>query len=88
MKKKYKIDYERGACIGAAACDVIAPNVFVIDDEGKATIKIPGTEKTPERETLVLELDPIELEKLKNAAEACPVTVIHIIDLETGEKLI
>jgi len=87
-KRKYKIDYDRGACIGAAACDVIAPNVFLIDSEGKATIKLPNTEKTPEKEIVIVELDPVELEQLKNAAEACPVNIIHIIDVETGEKII
>ncbi|MEM3126855.1 MAG: ferredoxin [Candidatus Woesearchaeota archaeon] len=87
-KKKYKIEYERESCIGAGACTVVSPYLFQMDNENKATMIKEGAKKTPKKEEIILELDQDELEELKQAAEACPVNVIHITDLETGERLI
>jgi ferredoxin len=42
--------------------------------------------KKDEVVTETLELD--DLECIREAAEACPFAAIHIVDLETGEKLI
>ena len=85
-KKKYKIVYDREGCIGAAACAAVYPERWEIVEDGKADIK-DGVSK---EDNLVqeIEFDEDELEKMMAAAESCPVNVIHIIDLETGEKLI
>jgi len=85
---KYKIEYEREACIGAAACAAVAPNFWKMVDDGKADLL--GDAKKNE-ETGMWELIVETEEDLKlnmEAAECCPVTVIHIINLDTGEKLI
>lgn len=85
---KYKIEYERPGCIGAAACCAVCPQHFVMADDGKAdlinSIKKPGVEP----EVWEKEFEENEFEDMKNAAEACPVKVIHIINKETGEKII
>lgn len=71
---KYKIVFDREACIGAAAC-IVSKN-WVIQDDGKAT-------------PTVLEFDDEEMLKQEmEAAQMCPVTCIHIENTETGEKLI
>ncbi len=85
-KKRYKVIYDREGCIGAAACAAVFPERWEIVEDGKADLK--GGE--PKEDNLVqeVEFDDEELEKMMASAESCPVNVIHIIDLETGEKLI
>ena len=72
--KRYRIEYDRDGCIGAYACLAIAPDTWEEGDDGKAVMK--KTEFTAD-----------ELEKQLEAARACPVAVIRIIDLETGEEV-
>ena len=85
-KKRYKVVYDREGCIGAAACAAVFPERWEIVSDGKADL-IGGA---PKEDNLVqeLEFDEDELEQMIASAESCPVNVIHIIDLETGEKLI
>jgi len=99
MAKRYKIIYEREGCIGAAACVAVASDFFKLDDDGKATL-LTGEEKkdgTYEQKRDVTEVEPgifvcyvdeDELERVKAAAESCPVLVIHVEDTETGERLL
>jgi ferredoxin len=58
-----KIDREN--CIGCGACVATCPEVFEIDDENKAKLKLKEIPKELE-------------EKTKEASEACPVNVIII----------
>lgn len=74
-KKRYRVEYDREGCIGAAACAAIHPDGWKMADDGLA-------------DCLVYEFDEDELERQMEAAECCPVNVIHIIDTKTGEKLI
>lgn len=75
MGKKYKIEFDRENCIGAAACAAVNPDNWEISmQDGKANVK-----KT--------EIDETELRQNMEAATACPVNVIHIYD-EEGKKLI
>lgn len=75
-KKRYKIEFERWGCIGAAMCVVAAADNWKIDDkDGKANVKH-------------VELSEDELERNLKAAKDCPVNVIHIIDVKKGKKLI
>jgi ferredoxin/transposase len=71
----YKIGYDREGCIGAGSCIGACPKNWSMAEDGKATVG-----KT--------EITEAELEMNKEAAEACPVNVIHIINNETGERLI
>ncbi len=86
MGKKYKIVYDRENCIGAAACAAVAPDYWEIVDDGKADLK--GSEQKDENRVQERIIDESELDANMEAAKSCPVTVIHIIDLETGERLI
>ena len=80
---RYRIIYDRDGCIGAAACAALDPERFEMNEDGKADL-LKGNEKKDG--DWILEVD--ELGDALEAAEACPVNVIKIIDLETGEELI
>ncbi|MFH8080939.1 MAG: ferredoxin [Candidatus Aenigmatarchaeota archaeon] len=82
---KYKIVYERDACIGAAACVAIAPMMWSLDKENKAVLK--DGEKV-NNNVFEREIDEKDLEINLEAAYACPVNAIHIVEKESGKKLI
>ncbi|MEM3154951.1 MAG: ferredoxin [Candidatus Woesearchaeota archaeon] len=92
-EKKYRIVFDRKNCIGAAACAAVAPEFWVMKDDGKADLI--GS-KVDENGNQVLLVSENQLSKEgknvlavnKDAAEVCPVQVIHIYDDETGEKII
>ena len=71
---KYKIEYDREGCIGAGVCVSLCPENWSMSDDGKATVA-------------KIVIDESELKKNKDAAEGCPVNVIHIVD-EKGNKII
>ncbi|HLD89251.1 MAG TPA: ferredoxin [Candidatus Nanoarchaeia archaeon] len=73
--KKYRIEFDREACIGAGSCAVLCPENWELVEDGKATVK-------------KIEVDEKEFKCNMEAAESCPVNAIHIIDEETGERLI
>ena len=86
MGKKYKIVYLRKDCIGAGACESAAPLFWKLEIEtALATIVHPDAQKTADREELII--DEKDLEANLEAAQVCPVLVIEIYDLETGEKI-
>lgn len=72
---KYRIEYDREGCIGAGSCIGACPGNWTMAEDGKSNV-------------LKAEIDEADLPPNKEAAEACPVNVIHIINIETGEKLI
>ncbi len=75
MGKKYRIEFDRENCIGAASCAAVNPDNWEISmQDGKADVKKK-------------EIDEEELRQNMDAAQACPVNVIHIYD-EEGRKLI
>ncbi len=86
QKKRYKIVYDREGCIGAAACVAAYPERWSLADDGKADVK-DGTQNDDNTEQ-ELEVSEEEFQKMMDAAQACPVNVIHIIDLETGQRII
>jgi ferredoxin len=71
---KYRIEYDREACIGAAACIAVSPNAWKMGEDGKAV-------------QLIKEFEENELQLMLDAARSCPVNVIHIVD-EKGKRLI
>ena len=86
-KKTYTMEYDRAGCIGAAACVAVDDKTWQIIDDGKATItkdNVQGAKTNLEKCKITEE----ELELQLEAAKSCPVNVIHIIDDETGERLI
>jgi len=66
-----KIEVDREACISVASCVDIAPEVFELDEEGKAVIK--NAKGNPDKTIL-------------EAAQSCPVNAILLYD-EKEEKI-
>ena len=85
---KFRLELHKKACQGFGACVELCPQFFQLSDvDGKSTIE--GSKKIVKANEVVaeiLELD--ELDCVREAAEACPFIVIHIVNVETGEKLI
>ncbi len=85
---KFRVEIDKDACQGFGACVELCPQFFQLSDlDGKSTID--GAEKVVKGDEVVaetLELD--ELECVREGAEACPYNAIHIVNLETEEKLI
>ena len=87
MGKKYIVQLDRENCIGAAACVAVQPDQWKIVDDGKVDfLNSKPHEKL--KSWFEKEIDESELAKFKDAAEVCPVNVIHIIEKDTGKKII
>ena len=88
MGKKYKIRYDRENCIGAASCVAAAEDFWTMDESTDGKADIPK-EKNPTTKEGWQELiiDEKDLRKNIEAAKSCPVNVIYIIDMETGEEV-
>ncbi|MBI2303941.1 MAG: ferredoxin [Chloroflexi bacterium] len=69
---KLRITVDRDLCIGVANCVAIAPQVFALDDENRATVVHP---QGADEGTII------------NAAESCPTLAIILEDEETGRKV-
>ncbi|MBI1798865.1 MAG: ferredoxin [Candidatus Eisenbacteria bacterium] len=61
----------RSQCCGSGLCAEIAPDVFALDSKQKST---------------VIDSDGAEVEKLIEAAEACPCSAI-IVEDDAGEQV-
>ena len=79
---KFRVKIDHNVCQGFGACVELCSNFKLSDETGKSHIE--GAKKLSTGEAI--ELD--ELTCHKKAAEACPFNAIHIIKLETNEKLI
>ena len=66
-----KIEIDRELCIGAAPCVMVAPGVFKLDDENKAT---------------VIDANGADAGTILLAAQSCPVQAISLYD-ENGDKV-
>ena len=91
-ERRYKIVYERKACIGAAACAAVTPEYWVMRDDAKAdlighTLDEHGNQILIVTESQMTPTMKKALEINKEAAEVCPVQAIHIYDADTGEKI-
>ncbi|MBS3126640.1 ferredoxin [Candidatus Woesearchaeota archaeon] len=85
MGKKYKIIYDKKGCIGGTICADVAPDFWKMEGD-IATLTKPSAQKNEEYEELII--DEKDLQINIEAAEGCPVYVIKIIDLETGEQIV
>jgi ferredoxin len=79
-----RVRVDRELCISAASCIALLPEVFELDEEGKAVIKSSDGSKTSEwvefskfsaDEKMVLE-----------AAKSCPTNAVFIED-DTGKQI-
>jgi len=83
--KKYQIQHDRPNCIGCAACAAVAPDFWTMHEDGKSDIV--GCRKRDD-EWEELDIEEKDFQANKEAADSCPVNVIHIINKETKEKII
>ncbi len=72
---EYIVEYDRGGCIGAAACAAVDPENFEMREDGLAWLK-EGKETAKGSNVFTKEVD--DLGFLKEAAESCPVQVIKV----------
>lgn len=80
---KYKITFDRANCIGAGACAAMDPNNFKMVGDGKAEL-INGKDIGNGKFEAEVEGKPEVVE----GAKACPVEVIKIKNMDTGEDLV
>jgi len=80
MAKKLKVTIDRDECISDMACVSLCPDVFEMSEEdGKSQI----VEKYRVDNDPSTGIVPGELEEcVKSAAEACPVSIIHVEEVE------
>lgn len=81
----YKLEHDRPNCIGCGACAAVCPAFWEMAEDGKSDIKDAKNRDDNWQERDIEEAD---YEGNKEAADACPVNVIHITNKETGEKII
>lgn len=82
---KFKILHNRPDCIGCAACAAVAPQFWEMSEDGKSDIV--GCKKRPDGWE-ELDIEEKDFAANKEAADACPVNVIHLKNLETDEDII
>ncbi|MGD2110098.1 MAG: ferredoxin [Phycisphaerae bacterium] len=70
---KLKVTIDRDECIGDGLCANEAPETFEMDDESKA---------------VVLNASGDDRDSIIEAAKACPVDAIKVVDKDTGEQLV
>jgi len=86
---KYKIVYDIEGCIGVFSCIAANEKHWKFgegDLAGKA--ELIGGKENKKTGFVELEIGEEDLEANMEAARVCPVNVIHIFNLETGEQLI
>lgn len=81
----FEIIHDRPNCIGCGACVAICEKFWEMDSDGKSNI-ING--KRLENGKELLQINEKEFECNKEAAESCPVNVIHLKNIETNEEII
>jgi len=78
---KYKIEFDREACIGAAACVVSAPDFWKIVDDGKANL-LKGAKYNEATKKWELVVDEKDYVPNAEAERGCPVLAIKITKIE------
>lgn len=85
----FKIQHDRPNCIGCGACAAVAPDYWEMSPvDGKSDLK--DSKHTKEGNDTVLEereIDQPLYNNNKEAADSCPVNVIHLFDKD-GKKII
>ena len=83
--KKYILQHDRPNCIGCAACEAVAPDFWEMNVDGKSDIKQAKDKENGWQEMKIEEKD---YEANNEAANSCPVNVIHLVNKKTGERII
>ena len=71
---KYKVLHFKKDCISCGACAAINPKFWEMDPEGLADLK--GSAKVDDH--YELEIDEKDKDSNQEAAEVCPVNIIHV----------
>lgn len=79
----YKIEHDRMGCIGCGACAGTCPQYWTMIEDGKS--KLTGSKPLSAKQGWEYKEFPNDegLECNTQAANACPVQVIHIVKQET-----
>ena len=83
---KFRVEIDHNVCQGFGACIELCSEFSLSDEDGKS--HIAGAKKIMNSKAAG---EAMELDKLTchlAAAQACPFNAIHIINLETNEKLV
>lgn len=83
---KFILQHNKPECIGCGACAAVAPDFWVMNDSDNKS-DIVGCKKL-DNGWEELSIEEKDFAKNKDAAESCPVNVIHIENEETKEKII
>ena len=75
---KYKVEHFKKDCISCGACAVINPDFWELDAEGMADLK--GSTKVGDH--FELEIDEKDKDSNQEAADVCPVNIIHVKKVE------
>tara|TARA_Y100000310_G_scaffold78181_1_gene74808 strand:- start:6019 stop:6318 length:300 start_codon:yes stop_codon:yes gene_type:complete len=81
----YTLQHDRPNCIGCAACEAVAPDFWEMNGDGKSDIKNGKNRDDGWQE---LNMEDKNFEANKEAADSCPVNVIHIVKKGTNERII
>jgi ferredoxin len=78
---------DRDQCIGAASCVAVYPEVFEIDDEAKAVLKLKSGKSTSDKTDIkALDVSSVDDNTLLLAAQSCPTAAIYLYD-EEGKQV-
>ena len=78
---KYKIQYNKESCIGAATCVSVAPKLWELEKEGKAKLVNSTFNEETKLYELIVETEE-EIEAAIDSAQVCPVNVIKVTKIE------
>lgn len=78
---RYKVIYDREACIGAFACSAAAPDFWIYNEDGKADLKNATYNKETKRWELIVDHEQ-DFDDNQAAAESCPVFAIKVEHIE------
>lgn len=84
-KKAFKLEHDRANCISCGACASVTPKFWEMSKEdGKSDI-IGGKERPDGWQELKIKEE--DFQGNKEAADVCPVNVIHLTD-DDGNKIV
>ena len=70
------VDVDKSLCIGCCSCEIIAPNVFLVNKNSRTNPK-----------SSVINPKGAGINKIMNAAETCPTKAIRVENIDTKERL-
>ncbi len=77
---KYKVTFDKVACIGALACLAVDDLHWKDDNDGKVDLKNATYNETTNKWELIIGEE--DYERMKESADVCPVTAIIVEKIE------